>query len=35
LSEPVHTPDAILERAAAHAERFRSAGWTWQGTSPR
>jgi lipoate-protein ligase A len=34
-SEQARAPDAILERAAAHAERFRSAGWTWQGTWPR
>ncbi len=34
-SAQAHTPDAILERAALHAERFRSPDWTWQGTSPR
>ena len=33
-SARAHTPDAILERAMAHAGRFRSTGWTWQGTSP-
>jgi lipoyl(octanoyl) transferase len=34
-SARAHSPDAILDRAMAHAERFRSTSWTWQGTSPR
>jgi lipoate-protein ligase A len=28
-----HSPAAILDRAAAHADRFRSSTWTWAGTA--
>jgi lipoate-protein ligase A len=34
-SRRISTPDAILQRAQAHADRFRSRDWTWHGTPPR